>query len=60
MALLDSAVKEAGAETQQAISTIAEDLHGVLDRINGTRVVIVDAPGGGIAGLELVIPPRKT
>ncbi len=36
-----------------ATANLGDILHGLLDRINGTKILMTDR------GLELVIPPRK-
>jgi hypothetical protein len=60
-ALVDSAVTDVTQQIVPALKAtasnlageIGDELHGVLDRLNGTKVALT--PGG----FELVIPPRK-
>ena len=52
-ATIDEAVDRAVAALTAQRQALTDDLHGLLDRVNGTKLVMTDG------GFELVVPPRK-
>ena len=56
-AVVGGTLADITAERTETINQLAEVLHGVLDRVNGTAVVL--GHGASPYGFTLIVPERK-